>query len=258
MKGQADKILLGASLRTSRGKQAARSARRRGWIPAVVYKGGEKAVAIEIPERGLSRVLHTRARGNVLITLQFGKESQAPLSGNAGFSGGEGVVLIKELQRHPVSHQVIHVDFHQVSLTKRITVTVPLALKGEAPGVKQEGGVLEHLRWDLEVECLPTEIPHEIAVEISHLSLGQTLDVRDLALPPGIRTVTDPGQPVVGCVQPKAEEIPAAAEASAEAVEPEVIKQKKLEEAAEAAEPSKEKEKPEKADKGEKAEAKKG
>lgn len=255
-KERAEKIFLEASVRTSSGKQAARGTRRRGWIPAVVYKQGENALAVEVPEKGLSRVLHTKAGENALITLQFGKESQSLPVGDPALFKGEGVVLIKELQHHPVSHQIIHVDFHQISLTKKITVTVPLAFKGEAQGVKQEGGVLEHLRWDLEVECLPTEIPDEIAVDIAALTLGRTLYVKDLALPPGVRAVIDPEHPVVGCVEPKAEEVPAAAEAAGEMAEPEVIKQKKPEEAEAtaslAADTHKEK------DKGDKAEAKKG
>ncbi len=225
-------IVLTAAVRSSRGGQAARQVRREGRIPAVVYRQGQEALPIEVMGKDLSRILRTKARGNVLISLHFGEESKPQLKGHPELARGEGMVLIKELQHHPVSHQVIHVDFHQVSLTQRITVTVPLAFRGEAPGVRQQGGILEHNRWDLEVGCLPTEIPVEVAVDISNLALGQTVHVRDLALPAGVRCITDPNQPVIGCVEPKLGEVPAAAAEGAETAEPEVIKQKKPEEEA--------------------------
>lgn len=241
-----EKVVLQAAIRSGIGKGPAAAVRREGQIPAVVYKEGANAVSIQVGERDLTRALHTKAGENVLITLQF-----------AGDSKGEGVVLIKELQRHPVSHSIVHVDFHQVSLTKKITVSVPLAFKGESIGVKQAGGVMEHVRWDIEVECLPTEIPAEIPVEISNLALGQTLHVRDIVLPEGVRCVTDPDQPVVGCVEPKAEEVPVPAEEGAAPAEPEVLKQKKPEEeaGAEAAEGKEGKEKGKEKEKAEKAKA---
>lgn len=225
-----EKVVLAASVRTLLGKGPAGVMRREGVVPAVVYQQGQGAVSIQVPQRDLHRALHTRAGENVLITLQFNEESQKALQGNKGLTPGEGVVLIKELQRHPVSHQVIHVDFHQISMTQKITVSVPLAFKGESIGVKQQGGVLEQLRWEMEVECLPTEIPLELPVEISALEKGKTLHVKDVPLPNGVRSVTDPEQPVVACVEPRAEEIPVPAEEAAAATEPEVIKQKKPEE----------------------------
>ena len=253
-----EKIILQAAVRSNSGKGPAASVRRDGFVPAVVYKEGEGAVSIQVAARDLTRVLHTKAGENVLITLQFSEESKGLLKGHKSLAGGESVVLIKELQHHPVSNQMIHVDFHQISLTKKITVVVPLAFKGEAVGVKQFGGVLEHLRWDVEVECLPTEIPAEIALDIANLALGQTLHVQDLVVPEGVRVVTDADQPIIGCFEPKAEEVPAPAEEGAAPAEPEVIKQKKPEEetAVEGAEGGKEKgkekeakAKPEKAEK---------
>ena len=259
MKEQREKVILDAVVRTAVGKQAAGGIRRRGIVPGIVYKNGGEAVSIQVVLKDLTRALHTKAGENVLITLQFDEESKKQLKGRAGLTTGESVVLIKELQHHPLSHEVIHVDFHQISLTKRIAVTVPLSFKGDSPGVKQQGGVLEHLRWDLEVECLPTEIPAEIPVDLSGLALGQTLHIKDLVFPSGVQSKTDMGQPVIACVEPQKEEVPAAAEAAAETVEPEVIKQKKPEEAATGEAPpaggkEKAKEKPEK----EKAEEKKG
>ena len=233
---QREKIVLDVSVRDGRGKSAAGELRREGAIPGVVYKDGKDAISVQVSGRELGKVLHTKAGANVLINLRFGEGSKDRLKGHADLAKGEGMALVKELQHHPVTHQLVHVDFHQVSLTQKITVAVPLAFKGEAIGVKQQAGVLEHLRWEVEVECLPTEIPAEIPVEISGLELGKTLHVKDLALPPGVRSLTDPEQPVVACVEPKKEELPTpAAEGGAAPTEPEVIKQKKPEEEAEGA-----------------------
>ncbi len=210
--------------------------RQEGLVPAVVYKAGSPAIAIQVPVRELSRILHTKAGENALITLQFSEDSKKDLKGHATLASGENAVLIKELQHHPVTHQIQHVDFHQISLTKKITVSVPLSFKGEAAGVRLSGGVLEHLRWELEVECLPTEIPAEIAVEISGLELGKTLHVKDVPLPEGVRAVTDAEQPVVACVEPQLEVVaPPAEEAAGAVTEPEVIKKKKPEEGEEGA-----------------------
>ncbi len=228
---QREKVILDVAVRDGRGKSAAGNLRREGVIPGVVYQRGKEAISVQVSGRDLSKALHTKAGANALITLRFGEGSQPHLKGHADLAKGEGVVLVKELQHHPVTHQPVHVDFHQVSLTQKITVSVPLSFKGEAIGVKQQAGVLEHLRWEMEVECLPTEIPAEIPVEISGLELGKTLHVKELALPAGVRVVTDPEQPVVACVEPKAEVLPVpAAEAGAAPTEPEVIKQKKPEE----------------------------
>ena len=230
-------VILEASVRTSQGKTAAGVLRREGLIPGVIYGEEAAAISIQVAARDLNRVLHTKAGGNVLITLHL-KEDSKKLP--------ESTVLIKELQHHPVLHQIIHVDFHRISLTKRITVTVPLAFKGEAVGVKTAGGILEHLRWDLEVECLPTQIPAQIPMDVSSLELGKTLFAKDVPLLEGVRLVTDSGLPVVACVMPKEEKIPVAGapEAATEVSEPEVIKQKKPEEiAAEEEAQAKEKEK---------------
>lgn len=234
---QREKVILDISVRNGKGKSAASELRREGTIPGVVYSAGKEAVSVQVSGRDLSKALRTKAGANALISLRFSEESGPKLKGHADLAKGEGAVLIKELQRHPVTHLPLHVDFHQVSLTQKITVSVPLGFKGEAIGVKQQAGVLEHLRWELEVECLPTDIPAEIPVELSGLELGKTLHVKDLVLPAGVRAVTDPEQPVVACVEPKKEELPtaAAAEAGAAPTEPEVIKQKKPEEEAEGA-----------------------
>ncbi len=221
MAQQTEKIVLEAVVRNSTGSSASSEVRRTGAIPAVLYGEGKPSQAIQVIAKDLKGVLQTKAGENALITLRLTDSSKQP----------ESLVVIKELQHNPVTHRIIHVDFHQVSLTKQITVTVPLAFKGDSVGVKQGGGVLEHLRWDVEVSCLPTDIPPEIPVDISGLEVGKVIHVKDLNLPQGVKVIIDPELPVITCVIPKEEVAPTPAEAGAEATEPEVIKQKKPEEA---------------------------
>jgi large subunit ribosomal protein L25 len=260
MKRSPEQMALEATVRTSTGKEAAGVLRREGMVPGVVYGEGKETIPIQVKAGDLTRILQTKAGGNVLIALHLKppspdltgpsdppgnrtKTEGAPSLPQATGEMNEGAVLIKELQHHPVWYQITHVDFQRVSLTRRITVTVPLTFKGEAIGVRQEGGLLEHLRWDLEVECLPTEIPSEVPVDISDLKLGQVWDAQSVHLPEGVRLVTAPELPVVACVTPKEEvAAPTAAEAVTGMMEPEVIKQKKPEEiAAEEAAGAKEK-----------------
>ena len=222
-KPDVQKIILEAHLRTATGKGPASSLRREGLIPGVIYGEGKSAVSVQIGAKELTKVLQTKSGARSLITLKLKESSTTALP--------ERTVLIKELQHHPLSHLVTHVDFHQVSLTKQITVTVPLVFKGDSIGVKHAGGVLEHLRWDLEVECLPTQIPSVIEVDVAGLDVGKSLDAKAVPLPQGVRLVTDPNLPVVACEIPK-EEVPApAAEEAGAPAEPEVLKQKKPEEA---------------------------
>lgn len=242
-------VILEGLERTLKGKGPAASLRREGFIPGILYGEGKSSLSVQVKVKELDRALRTRGKGNVLVTLRLGS-GQALRVGSPADKGKDHTVLVKEMQHHPVTHQILHVDFHEISLTKRITVAVPLAFKGEPVGVKMGEGVTEHLRWELEVECLPTEIPSEIPVEISALQLNQTLHAREISLPPGVVLKTDPEQPVAACVPPKKEEIPLPAEATAaEVAEPEVIMEKKPEEEVElppeGTKPGKEKEKEE-------------
>ena len=242
------KVLLEGALRADSGKKFAKGLRRDGIIPAIVYGDQKDSVSIQVPQRSLIKALQTKAGENVLINLRIEGAS----------SEKETAVLIKALQHHPVSRQVIHADFYRVSLSKKITVNVPLNFKGEAIGVKQDGGVLEHLRWDLELQCLPTEIPEELVVEIEGLEMGKSISVKEISLPASVELMTDPEQPVISCVAPRVEEEPETAaegeEGAEEGTEPEVLKQKSPEEIeAEAADA---KAKDQQADKEKKAEKK--
>ncbi len=135
--------------------------------------------------------------------------------------------LIKEVQYDPVKGDIIHVDFNEISLTKTLRVNVPVVAKGEPIGVKQEGGSLEHILWEIEVECLPTEIPKDIEVDVSSLKIGDSLHIKDITFPDKIKVLNDPEAVVLSVAAPMKEEVVALPVEGEEKVEPEVIKEKK-------------------------------
>ena len=209
---------LQADKREGRGKNEARRLRASGRIPAVLY-GAEKnkAVEIAVDPKALLRILHSESGVNTLIGLQL--------------DGADTQVLAKEYQLDPIGHKLLHADFYQVAMDRMLTVTVPVVLKGEARGVKQQGGIVDFVSREIEIECLPGDIPEHVAVDISELMLNQGLRVRDLQLE-GARwkPVSEPDTMIVHVVALKAEEAPAAAEAAPAApAEPEVIKKGKTE-----------------------------
>jgi large subunit ribosomal protein L25 len=142
--------------------------------------------------------------------------------------GGESRVLVKEYQLDPVTHALLHADFYQPAMDKLITVTVPIVLKGEPRGVKLQGGMLDFVTRDIEVECLPTDIPEHIDLDVSDMVLNQAIRLRDLPQNPKWTPVTDGDTMLVHVVMPKAE-ASAAAEAAAATPEPEVVKKGKEE-----------------------------
>ena len=209
---------LQAEKREGRGKNEARRLRASGRIPAVLY-GAEKGKAVEIAvdPKVLMRILHSEAGVNTLIGLQI--------------SGADTRVLVKEYQLDPIDHKLLHADFYQVAMDKTITVTVPIVLKGEAPGVKQQGGIVDFVNREIDIEVLPGDIPENITVDIGELMLNQGLRVRDLPTT-GVKwtSTSDPDMMIVHVVPPRAEEVAAPAEAAAApvvAAEPEVIKKGK-------------------------------
>ena len=216
--------VLQAEKRETRGKNEARRLRAAGRIPAVVYGAGkDKAVEIAVDPKVLLRILHSESGVNTLIGLQ-------------GIDLDGGKVLVKEYQLDPIDHRLLHADFYAVAMDKAITVTVPIVVRGEAKGVKQQGGIVDFVTRDLEIECLPGEIPEHIDVDVSELMLHQGVRVRDLQSTGKWTAVTEPDTMIVHVVALKAEE-PAPTEAAAAApaaasAEPEVIKKGKKEEEA--------------------------
>ncbi|MBI3011111.1 MAG: 50S ribosomal protein L25 [Candidatus Omnitrophica bacterium] len=188
--------------------------RREGFVPGVVYGKGMESLPIAVNQRELLKLLHTKTREQALVTLHL--EDARPW---------EKPVLVKEVQHDPVDGRVVHIDFQTIVLTERLRLRIPLVLKGEAVGVKQDGGILEQFLREVEVECLPTEIPASAECDVSAMKIGETVHVRDLMPPKHARITSDPDG-VIASVQKPKEEKP---EEVAAVTEPEVIREKKEE-----------------------------
>jgi large subunit ribosomal protein L25 len=209
---------LQAEKRAGRGKNEARRLRAAGRIPAVVYGADRgKAVEIAVDPKMLLRILHSESGVNTLIGLQL--------------DGGDSRVLVKEYQLDPVAHRLLHVDFYQVAMDKMLTVTVPVVLKGEPKGVKQQGGVVDFVHREIEIEVLPGDIPENITVDITELMLNQGVRVRDvMGADVKWKATSDADMMIVHVVAPRAEEVAPVADVAAAPTatsEPEVIKKGK-------------------------------
>jgi len=225
---------LDAKKRDGRGKNEARRLRASGQVPAVVYgarKEGQlpEGVPVAVDPKELLRILHSESGANTLINLKL--------------EGRESRVMVRDYQLDPVTHQLLHADLYQLAMDKAIVVSVPVVIKGEPAGVKQQGGLLDFVTRDIQVQCLPTDIPEHIDVDVSELALHQSIRVKDIATNPKWKTVTDGETMLVHVVMPKAEESAATAEAAegvaaapaaAATAEPEVIKKGKTEKEEEA------------------------
>jgi large subunit ribosomal protein L25 len=217
--------ILEAKPRDTFGKNEARRTRREGGVPAVLYGatgdgGNRDATAISVNPRELLKILHSESGANTLISLK--------LAGR-----GDARVLVKEYQLDPVTHDVLHADFYRVAMDRVIQVTIPVTVHGEPKGVKQQGGILEFIRREIEIECLPGDIPEHVDIDVSELMLHQGVRVRDVATDPKWKPITEGEAMLVHVIMPKAEEAPAPAEAAAAPAvpaEPEVIKKGKKEE----------------------------
>jgi large subunit ribosomal protein L25 len=212
---------------TTRGAMVA--VRKQGRVPGVAYGDNETTITLSVDAKALDAAIHTERGRNALINLKIGGNSHA--------------VIVKEIQRHPISRVFRHVDFYRVSLKKKIETNVPIHAKGEAPGVKLGGGILEFVTREIRVKCLPTEIPAAIDVDISALQLNQGIKGKDLALPAGVELLNDPEGVILHVVLVHVvEETPAAGAAAVPgaeaAAEPEVIKKGKVEEGEEGAAPA--------------------
>jgi large subunit ribosomal protein L25 len=201
-----ERVTLKAQVRDGVGKGAARSLRRAGAIPGIVYGRGRDPRPVAVEGRALAAALHTHAGLNVLIDLDLG-----------GASGEPTVVMVREVQRDIFRHQPIHVDFHAISLTERLEAHVPIVLRGTAKGVA-EGGVVEHILRDVLVECLPTQIPEQFELDVTELVVGRSLHASDLTVPEGVTLLTPPEDVIVTVVAPRVIEEEVAAPAAAAAV----------------------------------------
>ena len=155
-----------------------------GRLPAILYGGKEAPLPIDLPLRDFEIIASQK---HSVINLRL--------------NDAEIIVLIKEVQHHPITNRLLHVDFYRIQRGKKLTVSVPIVLIGESPGVKL-GGVLEHMLWEIDVECLPTNVPEKIETDISSLNIGDVLHVRDLTIGEDGKIVTDPEKTVISIVPP--------------------------------------------------------
>jgi large subunit ribosomal protein L25 len=220
--------ILEAKPRDTFGKNEAHRTRRAGFVPAVLYGTSEgpnrEATPIAVNPKALRKILHSESGANTLISLKV-----------AG--GGDARVLIKEYQLDPVTHEVLHADFYRIRMDRVLRVTIPVTVKGVPNGVKQQGGVLEFIRREIEIEVLPGDIPENVEIDVSELMLHQGIRVREIATNPKWKPISDLDMMLVHVIMPKAEEVAApaadaavAAAAPAVPAEPEVIKKGKKEE----------------------------
>ena len=230
-----------AKPRQGGGKNDARRLRHTGMIPAVVYGAGQESKPIAVDPKQMSRILHSESGHNTIFDLSL--------------DGQAAKVMIVVWQYEPIKGALLHVDLKRIAMDKVLRVSVPIVLKGEAPGVKQQGGILEQILREVEIECLPADIPSHINADVSQLMFGQVVRVSDLPHSGTIKFLTDEEQSVAHVVAVKevveAAPAEAVAEGAAAPAEPEVIKKGKQEAEGEAAEGG------EKAEKAEKSEKKK-
>jgi large subunit ribosomal protein L25 len=213
----AKQVKLSARPRTESGRNEVKQVRARGAVPAVIYGGAGAPANLEVSEKELNSLLAHAVGENILVDLEITEEGKTT----------NRLSLIQEVQHHPVSRDVLHVDFHAVSMTEEIEAEIVLEPTGEAIGVKTYGGLLQQNLRALPIKCLPQNLPEIIIVDVSALNVGEALHVNQLVLPQGVTAATD-GDVVAFLVS---EPTVAAEGAAGEAAAPEVIKEKKAEEA---------------------------
>lgn len=192
--------------------------RASGRIPAVIYGRQTKSENLELNAREMTDLIHHSASENILVDLAVADNARP-----------KRLALVQEVQHHPLSGKVLHVDFHEVAENEKVTVMVPVETIGEAVGVKTGGGVLEHVLFKLKVRALPKDLPEQLVVDVSHLEVGKSIHLGDIKAPPGVELLGDKKISVIAVAMPKTEE-EEAAEAATEptaAGDVEMIKEKK-------------------------------
>lgn len=207
-------VSLNANSRDATGKGAARTLRSQGQVPAVIYGHGREPQPLALNARDLDKMLgHIQAESTVIEVTVGGQTSKT---------------LIREIQRHPIKRQILHVDFQALVAGEKVTVNIPIVLTGTPEGVRLGGGVLDQTLRELEIEVDPSNIPNHVELDVTNMVIGDSLHVSDLSLPPGVEVLDDPETSVAVLAAPRAviEEVPAVVEGEpgAEGVaEPEVI-----------------------------------
>ena len=216
-----EEFKLDVQIRGQIGSRKVKAIYREDCVPAIVYGGKKKGpTAIKVDRRAYERIMRDHQGQSVVFHLNV-MEGEKKLRDYA--------VIVKEEQHAPVSDKLQHIDFHRISLTEELEVKVPIVTKGEAAGVKNDGGSLDHTVWELDVVCLPTNIPEKISIDVTELGIGDAIHVKDIVLPEGVKTMHD-SEAILVSVVPPMKEVEAPAEGEEENIEPEVIKEKKAEE----------------------------
>jgi large subunit ribosomal protein L25 len=209
-----------AEARDTFGKNSARRLRHSGRIPAVVYGGGGPSVSLTVDPKAIVRILHSEAGHNAIFTLQMPDKAPAR-------------VMLRDWQWEPLRGDLMHVDMVRIARDEKLRVRIPIRITGESQGVKIQGGVLEFILREVEVECLPDDIPEHITLDVTDLVIGRQLRVSDLPVTASVKVLAEPGRVVAHVVAPKAEAAPAAETvevAAATPAEPELIRKRKAEE----------------------------
>ena len=220
-------VALNAVPRSLARRAGAKKLRTDGRIPAVIYGRQAQPQNLEVSAKELGDLIHHSASENLLVDLAV-KEDARP----------KRLALVQEIQHHPLSGKVLHVDFHEIAENEKVTVSIPVETEGEAEGVKTEGGVLEHVLFKVKARGLPKDLPEQITVDVAHLKIGMAIHLGEIKVPAGVELVGDKGIPVISCAAPRTEEEEAAEAAEAAAAtagDVEMLKEKKEEGEGEAA-----------------------
>jgi large subunit ribosomal protein L25 len=213
-------VPLKAYPRTQTRRGGVKKLRDSGRVPAIIYGRQDKPQNLEINAKEIGDLIHRSASENLLVDLSVENDARA-----------KRLALVQEIQHHPLDGKVVHVDFHEVAENEKVIIQVPLETVGEAAGVKNSGGVLEHVMFKLKVRSLPKDLPEQIVIDVSHLELGKAIHLGEIKAPAGVEIIGDKSMPVVTVAMPRTEEEEAAA-TTTEAVaagDVEMIKEKKEE-----------------------------
>ncbi|MDH3285117.1 MAG: 50S ribosomal protein L25 [Acidobacteriota bacterium] len=213
-----EEVVVEVGHREERGKNAARRLRRRGMIPGVVYGGEREPAPVDFDARPVEVILDSEKGLNTLIQLRLaGRDLRR-------------MVMIREVQRHPVTERLLHADFFRIEMDQMVDVQIPVHLIGVPIGVRDEGGMVAHINREVSVRVLPSEIPESLDIDVTELHIGQHVEVGDLELPPRVELLSPPTETVLTVIAKVAEEeAPVAAEAAEEAAEGEAAEEKEEE-----------------------------
>ncbi len=210
-------VPLNATSRLLGRRAGAKKLRAEGRIPAVIYGGQTKPQNLEVSAKEFGDLMHHSVSENILVDVAI-----------KGDARPKRLALLQEVQHHPLTQTVVHVDLHEVSETEKITVMVPVETTGESVGVKNSGGVLGHILFKLKVRALPKDLPEQILIDVSHLEINRAIHIGEIKAPEGVEILGDKHLPVVSVAPPRAEEEVAATDAAAPAAgDVEMTKEKK-------------------------------